>query len=394
MNRRSLLSAVPVLIGGGVAGTWMLRDRSKGDLTASGRPAATPQVTETRGKMPYRAFGSTGLKVSEVSFGSWGIGGRAYGPVEKAEALNALARADEHGCNLVDTAAVYGESETLLGEFLQGKRDRWLISTKYSEQPAGMTATLEEQLRRLRTDVIDIYMAHWAPGRDEGAVYDELYALKKAGKVRFVGVSLKNATDIDFVIDHTNIDCLMVAFSLLDPDPFLARVDRLRASRKAVMVRSSLREGFLTGKFKRDVKFTDPTDQRSTWSPEQVARVVDDVERFRFWKPRPDRWCGLPWRIRCPSQKYRRSFSAARPHRRPTATSVRFLVPACPKQAWIRWLPRRLSWIYSSANDCSGVCSGPYGVGRRRPISPRLSRHSLNPDDCGESRRRPEDSPA
>jgi len=130
--------------------------------------------------------------------------------------------------------------------------------------------------------MVDIYMAHWAPGRDEGAVYDELYALKKAGKVRCVGVSLKNATDIDFVIDHTDIDCLMVGFSLLDPDPFLARVDRLRASRKGVMVRSSLREGFLTGKFKRDVRFTDPADQRSSWSEHEIARVVDNVERFRF----------------------------------------------------------------------------------------------------------------
>jgi myo-inositol catabolism protein IolS len=282
MNRRSLLSAATILIGGGAAATWFLRDRSEGELLASGIPAAPPHAAETRGEMPYRAFGSTGLKVSEVSFGSWGIGGRAYGPVQKLEALNALARADEHGCNLVDTAAVYGESETLLGEFLHGRRDRWLISTKYSEQPAGMTKTLEEQLQRLKTDRVDIYLTHWAPGRDEAAVYDELYALKKAGKVRFVGVSLKNATDIDYVIDHTNIDGLMVAFSLLDPDPFLARVERLRASGKAVMVRSSLREGFLTGKFKRDVTFTDPTDQRSSWSAEQVARVVDNVERFRF----------------------------------------------------------------------------------------------------------------
>lgn len=266
-----------------MTGGWFRRNRSKDEVRWASIPSSAPQAIEMHGTMPYRAFGSTGLRVSEVGFGSWGIGGRAYGPVERADALNALAMAEGYGCNLVDTAAVYGDSESVLGEFLRGgRRDRWLISTKYSGQEGGMASTLEGQLRRLGTDVIDFYMAHWAPGRDEGAVYEELYALKKAGKVRFVGVSLKNATDIDHVIDHTNIDGLMVAFSLLDPDPFLARVDRLRASGKAVLVRSSLREGFLTGKFRRDVRFTDPTDQRSTWSAEQVARVVDNVERFRF----------------------------------------------------------------------------------------------------------------
>ena len=99
--------------------------------------------------MPYRRFGATGLQVSEVGFGAWAIGGKAYGSVDNAESLRALARAEELGCNLVDTAMVYGESEVVLGQFLKGRRDRWIVATKYSYQPAGMTATLEAQLRRL-----------------------------------------------------------------------------------------------------------------------------------------------------------------------------------------------------------------------------------------------------
>jgi aryl-alcohol dehydrogenase-like predicted oxidoreductase len=280
-GRRALLGAGAILVAGAAGGLYW-REHNGGTAVRDGRHVVTPGVVDTVNSMPYRNFGSTGLKVSEVSFGAWGIGGNSYGPVEREVALNALAKAEEHGCNLVDTAAVYGNSEELLGEFLSGRRDKWLISTKYSGQGAGMTATLENQLKSLRTEAVDFYMIHWAPKKDGAALYEELYALKKAGKARFVGVSLYDADEIDYVLDHASIDGLMVAVSLLDPDPFLARLDRLRASGIAVMARSSLREGFLTGKFKRDQRFTDPNDQRSKLTPEQIAELVDKVERLRF----------------------------------------------------------------------------------------------------------------
>src|SRR5262249_10601141 len=150
-------------------------------------------------------------------------------------------------------AAVYGDSEEVLGQFLQDRRSRWIVATKYSYQPAGMAATLEAQLRRLATDVVDFYQLHSPPEQEHVEhVYEELYRLKKAGKVRFVGVSLYSAHDIDQVIEQPLIDGIQVKFSLLDPDPFLQRVARLRQSRLAVLIRSTLKEGFLTGKFKRD----------------------------------------------------------------------------------------------------------------------------------------------
>lgn len=243
-------------------------------------PVRAPEIVGLVGKMPYRRFGSTGLRVSELGFGAWAIGGKAYGAVDHEDSLRALARAEELGCNLVDTAMIYGNSELVLGEFLRGRRSRWIIATKYSYQPAGMTATLEQQLTRLGTDVIDFYQLHWLP--KDHRIYDELYQLKRAGKVRFVGASVYSGGDIDQVIDHAMIDGVQLPFSLLDPDPFLLRLVRLRQSNLAVLVRSSLREGFLTGKFKRDATFLDPNDQRHGWSPAQIAKVVDEVERFRF----------------------------------------------------------------------------------------------------------------
>ncbi len=232
--------------------------------------------------MPYRRFGSTGLQVSEVGFGAWAIGGKAYGAVARKDSLNALARAEELGCNLVDTAMAtsYGDSELVLGEFLRDRRSRWIVATKYSFQSAGMTATLEAQLRRLGTDVIDFYQLHsLAP---DPRLYDELYRLKKAGKVRFIGASIYSRGDIDYVIDRTHLDGVQLPFSLLDPDPFLLRLDRLRQSGLAILIRSPLKEGFLTGQFRRDATFPDPNDQRHSWSPAKIARTVDEVERFRF----------------------------------------------------------------------------------------------------------------
>jgi aryl-alcohol dehydrogenase-like predicted oxidoreductase len=231
--------------------------------------------------MRLRDFGRTGMKVSEVGFGGWGIGG-SYGAVERREALDALARAEELGCNFIDTAAVYADSELVIGEFLPGRRDRWILATKYSGQKEGFDATLESQLKRLGTDYIDFYQVHWAPGANEQELYEALYRAKKSGKARAVGVSLYTAHDIDYVLDNTELDGFQVKFSLLDPEPFLMRLDRIRERRPALIVRSALREGFLTGKYKRDARFTDPNDQRSKWTPGQVAATVDAVERFRF----------------------------------------------------------------------------------------------------------------
>jgi aryl-alcohol dehydrogenase-like predicted oxidoreductase len=231
--------------------------------------------------MNLRSFGSTGMKVSEVGFGAWAIGGNAYGAVERRASLAALARAEELGCNFVDTAAVYGSSEAVLGEFLRGRRHRWLISTKYSAQPEGVERTIEAQLAALGTDTIDFYQIHWAPGRDEQRLYEDLYRLKKTGKARAVGVSLKTANDIDRVLADFEIDGFMVRVSLLDPEPLSSQLRRIRERGIAVIARSALKEGFLTGKFGRDATFRDPNDQRHHWNRERVAATVDAVERFR-----------------------------------------------------------------------------------------------------------------
>jgi len=222
------------------------------------------------------------MKVSEVGFGAWAIGGTSYGRVDRQDSLRALAMAEELGCNFVDTALVYGDSELVLGEFLQGRRNRWLIATKYSGQKLGTVPTVIEQLKRLRPDTIDFYQIHWCPRKRDRHLYDDLYRLKASGKVRFIGVSLYDGGDIDYVLDHTDLDGFQVAFSLLNPDPYLAKLDRVRDKKIGVIIRSCLNGGFLAGKYTRDSRFSDDHDQRHRLSRKDIVRTVEAAERFRF----------------------------------------------------------------------------------------------------------------
>ena len=134
-----------VIIGGAVAaaaagtGYLLLREQDDARLAV---PVNGPEVVTMKGSMPFRRFGSTGLEVSEVGFGAWGIGGKSYGPAERSESLAALSRAEELGCNFVDTAAVYGESEAYLASSSPTVDSRWVVSTKFSGQQEGMTRTL------------------------------------------------------------------------------------------------------------------------------------------------------------------------------------------------------------------------------------------------------------
>lgn len=216
-----------------------------------------------------------------MGFGAWGIGGSAYGEVDRSDALRALATAEELGCNFVDTAAVYGDSEEIIGAFLRGRRDRWIVATKYSGQPEGLMATAERQLGRLGIDTIDFYQIHWAPGPQERHLYDQLAELKASGKARYVGVSLNTERDIDYVLEHGLVDGFQVSFNLLEPRPFLARLERIREKKPGVIVRSSLKSGFLTGKFEGPVSFGE-ADHRGSLGDSELQGILDGVDAFRF----------------------------------------------------------------------------------------------------------------
>ena len=153
--------------------------------------------------MQYRALGRTGLNVSALSLGGAAFGGQ-YGAVTAAAVRETVHAALDAGVNFLDTSAFYGEgrSEELLGEALAGHRDRVMICTKagrltrrdFDFTPAGVRASVEGSLRRLRTDRVEVLLAHDIEFADDfERVFTEtaavLHALKVEGKCRFVGVS-------------------------------------------------------------------------------------------------------------------------------------------------------------------------------------------------------------
>src|SRR4051812_21278812 len=161
--------------------------------------------------MRYRSLGSTGLRVSEIGFGTWGLGGAAngamaYGPTSDAESLRALQAALDQGINFFDTADLYGygHSEQLLGKAFAGVRDRVVIASKggmvdgsgkQDFRPAYLRAALERSLARLGTDYVDLYQLHSPPAdllvRD-GSIVAELQKLKGEGKIRAYGLSARS----------------------------------------------------------------------------------------------------------------------------------------------------------------------------------------------------------
>lgn len=180
--------------------------------------------------MELRDLGRTGLRVSAMSLGGAAIG-QQYGPVTLAEVADCVHAAIESGVNLIDTSAYYGKgvSEQLLGEALTGGwREKVHICTKagrldrdvFDFTPAGMRRCLEGSLKRLRTDAVEILLAHDIEFADDyEAVFAEtagvLHDLKREGKCRFVGMScyplglLRQAIercDLDVVISYCHLN--------------------------------------------------------------------------------------------------------------------------------------------------------------------------------------------
>jgi aryl-alcohol dehydrogenase-like predicted oxidoreductase len=120
------------------------------------------------------------------------------------------------------------------------------------------------------------------PGRSDARLWDELAAARSAGKIRHIGVSLYSVVEIDLALTNPLVDGFQVCFGLLDPLPFLRRLDVIRERRPGVIVRSVLKEGFLTGKYDATSRFTDPDDQRSRWDRDRVVRTAQQVDAMRF----------------------------------------------------------------------------------------------------------------
>jgi aryl-alcohol dehydrogenase-like predicted oxidoreductase len=241
--------------------------------------------------MKYRRLGKTGLYVSEIGFGGWGIGGDkngaiAYGPTDDRESLLALHRAFELGFNFYDVSDFYGfgHSECLVGEALKEVRSQVVIATKVGFldaqgtqdfSPEHIRQSIERSLQRLQTDYIDLYQLH-SPSMEileqDNRILSTLQSLQTEGKIRSYGISIRSPDDGWMAVHKFGFKCIQVNFSLVDQR---ARENGLFAACEkqdvGVIIRTPLCFGFLSGSYSGDEGFAH-SDHRSRWSPEQLRR--------------------------------------------------------------------------------------------------------------------------
>ena len=250
--------------------------------------------------MQYRVLGRTGIRVSEIGFGAWAIGGNAhgnsYGPTDDVVSRDAVRKAVDLGCNFFDTADVYGwgHSEQVLGEALEDRRNEICLATKVGGdfyhggvrlnfEPGYIAFALEQSLRRLRTDHVDLYQLHNPPAEMMGdpATYESLELLKAEHKIEHYGVSIHHPMEGLLCPDAGKPETLQLPFSLLHQDWIDRLFDAARKANVGIIAREPLGNGFLTGALRGDAQFP-AGDIRSHWPLSMVAGRSAIAERLRF----------------------------------------------------------------------------------------------------------------
>ena len=249
--------------------------------------------------MKYKAFGDTGIQVSEIGFGAWGIGGtpkdaRAYGPTDDNVSRAALRRAFEKGVTFYDTSPLYGygHSEELIGTTLKEVRQDIVISSKVGfvnfngEQnfsPEYIRSSLESSLKRLQTDYIDIFQLHdpsMALLQEDHRIIKTLESLKQEGKIRIIGISTKSPEESLIAIEQFNVKGIQVNFNLIDQraldNGLFKKCEELGVG---IIGRTPLCFGFLTGQYSANDNY-DASDHRSLLSREQVDRWANAYKLF------------------------------------------------------------------------------------------------------------------
>ena len=230
------------------------------------------------GGMRYRRLGRTGIEVSEVGYGAWGIGGKQWKGGTDDESVRALHRAFELGLNFIDTALAYGDghSEKLVGSVVKSAPHRVFVATKVPPKnriwPAApgsriedvfpyeyIVESTEESLRNTGLETIDLQQLHvWDPGWLERDEWKRAFEdLRRSGKARFFGISI-NDHQPDSALDVVAsgfIDTVQVIYNIFDQTPERNLFPATQKHDVGVLSRVPLDEGSLTGAIREDSEF-------------------------------------------------------------------------------------------------------------------------------------------
>ena len=250
----------------------------------------------TTASLPLRKLGNSDLQLTPIGFGAWAIGGGnwefAWGPQDDSESITAIHRALDHGINWIDTAAIYGlgHSEEVVAKALKTTSHKPLIFTKCSMRwhedrsiyrslkADSVREELENSLRRLNVETIDLYQIHWPnPEAEIEEGWEALAKLREQGKIRWIGVSNFNVEQMKRVQKIAPITSLQPPYSMLRRAIEEEILPFVEANNIGVINYSPMVSGLLTGKMtaervaalpaddwrKRAVEFNEPRLSRN-----------------------------------------------------------------------------------------------------------------------------------
>ena len=221
--------------------------------------------------MQTRQLGNSDLRITPLGVGAWAMGGAgwafSWGPQDDEESIGAIHAALDHGINWIDTAAVYGlgHSEEVVGRAVKGRSNRPYVFTKceriWNEQRQiqkslkrdSIRHECENSLRRLQMETIDLYQIHWPePDEDIEEGWATLAELQKEGKVRWIGVSNFNASQLARAQRISPITSLQPPYSIIQPEIEQDILPFCKQNKVGVIVYSPMKSGMLTGAMTRE----------------------------------------------------------------------------------------------------------------------------------------------
>ena len=254
--------------------------------------------------MKYRTFGKTGLQVSEIGYGAWGIGGAMWQGATDDESMRALHKAVDLGVNFIDTALVYGRghSEKLVGQLVRERKERLYVATKIppknGEWPARKGVPLSEtfphdyiirktetNLKNLGVECIDVQQFHvwndeWT---EEEEWQDAIHTLKEQGKIRYFGVSINDhEPDNAIKLGKTGlVDSYQVIYNVFDQSPEKKLFPFCLENKIAVIVRVPFDEGSLTGTVTPATRFPAGDFRNSYFKEDRKKQVAERIAKLQ-----------------------------------------------------------------------------------------------------------------
>ncbi len=256
----------------------------------------------TKHTLEKRTLGKSNIDVTKIGIGLWAVGGASWGTTDDAESLRAIDAALDAGITFFDTADVYGtgHSEELLGRAMQGRRDKFIVATKIGwlgfdgEQQRSaydtvekLVAGVESNLRRLRTDYVDVIQSH-IDFRDPTmeVLLEGFQRLQRDGKVRAYGVSTSDFEYLQAFNADGGCATLQIDYSILNRTAEADIFPYCQEHNIGVIVRGPLAMGILTGKFGPDTQFGEG-DFRQRWqeTPEEREIYLQDLAKAEKLRP-------------------------------------------------------------------------------------------------------------